>query len=246
MPKAQETVQAIWTAMPGWLRIAAIALVYVLVMAVAITAQQGAIIPKFSSQSAFVIFLDAVIDWSVWLLLTPGIIWLARKLPMFRRGRPRWTVLVHLVLGTAATAIWSLPIALITVIFAWYGFDEMKPMPYSSAYMYELQGRSFYYSLFYWLVVGVVTARQLARDAQEEAAEAAKLESEALAADFQAARVHYDPRGLARELREAAEMAEADPVRAEEHILETAQELHRSLVLTSQLAPDRPRRTAAG
>ena len=246
MPKVQGPVQAMWAKTPRWLRIVAIAVAYVLVMAVAITAQQGIIIPKFSSQSAFVVFLDAVIDWSVWLLLIPAIVWIARKLPMFRRGRPRWTILVHLVLGTAATAIWSLPIALITVIFAWYGFDEMKPMPYSSAYMYELQGRSFYYTLFYWLVVGVVTARQLARDAQEEAAEAARLESEALAADFQAARVHYDPRGLARELREAAEMAEADPVRAEEHILETAQELQRSLALTSQLASGRPRRAAAG
>jgi hypothetical protein len=232
-----------WKAMPPWLRVTLIGMLYVLVMGVAITVQQGIIIPKFNSQSAYVVFLDAVIDWGVWLLLTPGIIWLARKLPLFRRGRPRWTIFVHMFLGVTATAIWSLPIALITVIFAWYGFDEMKPMAYTTAYLYELQGRSFYYTLFYWLVVGVVTARQLARDAEEEAAEAAKLESEALAADLQAARVHYDPQGLARELREAARLAEADPMLAEEHILETAGELQRSLAVTSQLA-GRPKRAA--
>jgi hypothetical protein len=116
----------------------------------------------------------------------------------------------------------------------------MKPMTLSGAYLYELQGRSFYYSLFYWLVVGVVTARLLARDAQEAAAEAARLESEALAADLHAARVHYDPRGLAGHLRAAAELAEADPVRAEEQILDTAGELQRSLALTSPVTQQRP------
>lgn len=239
-------VQATWKRFPAWVRLALIGLAYVLVMGVAITIQQWIILPKYSAQSAFAVFLDTVIDWSVWLLLTPGIIWLARKLPMFRRGRPRWTIFVHMFLGVTATAIWSVPIALITVIFAWYGFDGMEPLAYTRAYLGELQGRSFYYTLFYWLVVGVVTARQLARDAEEEAAEAARLENEALAADLHAARVHYDPRGLARGLREAAELAEADPVRAEEHILETAGELQRSLAVTSKLAAVRPKHATAG
>ncbi|MBO9713452.1 hypothetical protein [Sphingomonas sp.] len=208
----------------------------VLAVAMMITVQQWIIIPKFTLESAGVVFLDAVIDWTIWLLLTPLIVLAARKLPMFRRGRPQWNILVHLLVGTAATAIWSVPIAGITMVFTYYGFDGMKPMTYGSAYLYELQGRSFYYTLFYWLVAGIVTARLLARDAQEEAAEAARLEREALAADLEAARVHFDPRGLARELREAAELAEAEPTRAEEQILETAGELQRSLALTARLA----------
>jgi hypothetical protein len=219
-----------------YVRIILISIAAIVGIAVLITIQQKIIAPKMGWDMMGVVLLDGLIDWSVWALLTPLIILLAQKAPMFRRGRPRPTILLHLAVGTAATAIWTIPIALITMIFSLFHFDDMPAMAYSSAYLYELQGRSFYYTLFYWLVVGIVTARQLARDAQEEAAEAARLESEALAADLQAARVHFDPRRLALELREAARLAEADPVVAEEHILETAGELQRSLAATAPLA----------
>ncbi|MCW3846949.1 hypothetical protein OF829_06830 [Sphingomonas sp. LB-2] len=222
------------------MRIILIAIAGIVIISALIVLQQWIINPKMTLDSAGLVMLDGLIDWTVWALLTPGIVWLARRFPMFRRGRPQPAILIHGVVGTLATAIWSVPISVITWLFTLYGFDGMKPMALSSAYLYELQGRSFYYSLFYWLVVGIVTARLLARDAQEAAAEAARLESEALAADLHAARVHYDPRGLAGHLRTAAELAEADPVRAEEQILETAGELQRSLALTSPVTQQRP------
>jgi hypothetical protein len=196
--------------------------------------------PSMTWSSAAFRMIDGLIDWSVWALMTPGIVWLARRFPMFRKGRPQPAILLHTALGTLATAIWSVPIGVISWILTYYGFDGVKPMTFTSTYLWELQGRSFYYSFFYLLVVGIVTARQLARDAQEAAAEAARLESDALAADLHAARVHYDPRGLAGELRAAAELAEADPVRAEEQILDTAGELQRSLTLTSSVTRQRP------
>jgi hypothetical protein len=221
-------------------RIVLIALAGIVTLSALITLQQWIINPKMSAWTASVVMLDGLIDWTVWALMTPGIVWLARRAPMFRKGRPQPAILLHALIGTLATAIWSVPIGIITWIFTYYGFDGMQPMPLSSAYLYELQGRSFYYSLFYWLVVGIVTARLLARDAQEAAAEAARLESDALAADLHAARVHYDPRGLAGHLRTAADLAEADPVQAEEQILDTAGELQRSLALTSPVTRQRP------
>lgn len=221
--------------MNGRIRILLGTIVAIVTIAALITFQQWIINPKLGWWNASVVMLDGLIDWTVWALMTPGIIWLTRRYPMFRRGRPQPAILLHGVVGTLATAIWSVPIAIITWLFTYYGFDGMRPMALSNAYLYELQGRSFYYSLFYWLVLGIVTARLLARDAQEAASEAARLESEALAADLHAARVHYDPRGLAGHLRAAAELAEADPVRAEEQILDTAGELQRSLSLTSSL-----------
>jgi hypothetical protein len=230
--------------MTGRTRVILATLAAIVILSLVITLQQWIINPKMGWWSAAVVTLDGLIDWSVWALMTPGIIWLARRAPMFSKGRPQPGILLHAVLGTFATAIWSMPIAVITWIFTVYGFDGMQPMALSSAYLYELQGRSFYYSLFYWLVVGIVTARLLARDAQEAAAEAARLESDALAADLHAARVHYDPRGLAGHLRAAAELAEADPARAEEQILDTAGELQRALSLTSSLTAQRPVRAA--
>lgn len=221
--------------MKGRIRILLGTIVAIVTISSLITLQQWIINPKLSWWSIWAVTLDGLIDWTVWALLTPGIIWLALHFPMFRRGRPQPAILLHAVIGTMATAIWSVPIGLITSIFTYYGFDGAEPMTFASAYLYELQGRSFYYSFIYWVVVGIVTARMLARDAQEAAAEAARLESEALAADLHAARVHYDPRGLAGHLRAAAELAEADPVRAEEQILDTAGELQRSLSLTSSL-----------
>lgn len=218
------------------IRLILLAMLAIPVMAIAITLQQMVIMPQMKWDSISLVLLDGLIDWTVWALLTPLIVLLARKAPMFRRGRPQWTIVLHLGVGTAATAIWSLPIAFVTMVLTLFEFDGMKPMSYLSSYLYELQGRSFYYSLFYWLVLGIVTAVQLSRDAEEAAAEAARLESEALAADLQAARVHYDPHRMASELREAAELAEADPVLAEEHILETAGELQRNLAATATLA----------
>lgn len=223
-----------WAPTPR-MRIILLAIAGIAVITTLNTLQRLIIIPNMTAWSTFAVTLDGLIDWSVWALLTPGIVWLARRMPMFRKGRPQPAILLHALLGTLATAIWSVPIGVISTIFAYYGFDGVKPMSFTSAYLYELQGRGFYYSLFYWLVVGIVTARLLAHDAQEAAQEAARLESEALAADLHAARVHYDPRGLAAHLRAAAELAEADPARAEEQILETAGELQRSLSLTSSL-----------
>lgn len=228
------------------LRLILLACAGVVAVSAVIVIQQWIIMPKMGWDSVGVVMLFGLIDWSVWALLTPLIIWGARRAPMFRNGRPRPAIALHLFLGVFATAIWSIPIALIAVVLTYYGFDGAKPLDYGSAYLLQIQGRSFYYSLFYWLVVGIVTARQLARDAQEVAAEAARLESEALAADLQAARVHYDPRGLALALREAAALTEADPQAAEEHILETSGELQRSLVLSSPVATRRPLRAALG
>jgi hypothetical protein len=222
------------------MRIILLAIAGIVTISSLITLQQWIIIPRMTLWSAFVVTLEGLINWTVWALMTPAIVWLARHAPMFRKGRPQPAILIHLLVGTLATAIWSIPIGVISWIFTQYGFDGMKPMALTTTYLYELQRRSFYYSLFYWLVVGIVTARLLARDAQEAAAEAARLESEALAADLHAARVHYDPRGLAGHLRTAAELAEADPVRAEEQILETAGELQRSLALTSPVTRQRP------
>ncbi|MEZ0244841.1 MAG: hypothetical protein ACAH11_15815 [Sphingomonas sp.] len=222
------------------MRIVLIAIASIVTIALLITLQKWIILQKLTLWSVWVFTLDGLIDWTVWALMTPGIVWLARRFPMFRKGRPQPAILLHAVLGTLATAIWSIPIGIISWILTQYNFDGVEPMAFTSTYLYELQGRSFYYSFFYWLVVGIVTARLLARDAQEAAAEAARLESEALAADLHAARVHYDPRGLAGHLRAAAELAEADPVRAEEQILETAGELQRSLALTSAVTQQRP------
>jgi hypothetical protein len=217
-----------------------IAMAAVVTIALLITVQQWIIMPNLTWSSIAYRMIDGLIDWSVWALMTPGIVWLARRFPMFRKGRPQAAILLHAVVGTLATAIWSIPIGIISWILTLYRFWGVEPWALTSTYLYELQGRSFYYSFFYWLVVGIVTARLLARDAQEAAAEAARLESDALAADLHAARVHYDPRGLAGELRAAAELAEADPVRAEEQILETAGELQRSLALTSAVTQQRP------
>ncbi len=228
-----------WALYPK-MRIILLAIAGIVTISALITFQQWIINPKLTAWSAWAVTLDGLIDWTVWALMTPGIVWLARNMPMFRMGRPQPAILLHVALGTLATAIWSIPIGIISWIFTLYGFDGVKPMPFTSAYLYELQGRSFYYSFFYVLVVGIVTARLLAHDAQEAAAEAARLESEALAADLHAARVHYDPRGLAGHLRAAAELAEADPVRAEEQILDTAGELQRSLALTSPVTRQRP------
>ena len=222
------------------MRIILIALAGIVTISSLIVLQQWIVRPEFTAWSAFVAMLDALIAWTAWALLTPGIVWLTRRFPMFRRGRPQSAILLHVAIGTLATAIWAIPISVISWILTLYGFNGVEPMTYGGAYLYELQRRSFYYSLFYWLVAGIVTARLLARDAQEAAAEAARLESEALAADLHAARVHYDPRGLAGHLRAAAELAEADPVRAEEQILETAGELQRSLALTSSVTQQRP------
>lgn len=223
------------------MRITLIAIASIVTISALVVFQQWIINPSLNSWYVAGLFMvDALIAWTVWALLTPGIVWLARRAPMFRKGRPQPAILLHAAIGTLATAIWSIPISVITWILTLYNFGGVEPMSLSSSYLYELQRRSFYYSLFYWLVVGIVTARLLARDAQEAAAEAARLESEALAADLHAARVHYDPRGLAGHLRAAAELAEADPVRAEEQILDTAGELQRSLALTSSVTRQRP------
>jgi len=222
------------------MRIVLIAIAGIVSIASLIVFQQWILRPNMTLDSAWFFMIDGLIDWTVWALMTPGIVWLARRFPMFRKGRPQPAILLHAVVGTLATAIWSIPIGIISWILTLFHFWGVEPMGFTSTYLYELQSRSFYYSFFYWLVVGIVTARLLARDAQEAAAEAARLESEALAADLHAARVHYDPRGLAGHLRSAAELAEADPVRAEEQILQTAGELQRSLALTSPVTQQRP------
>jgi hypothetical protein len=117
--------------------------------------------------------------------------------------------------------------------FAELRWAGMMPMTYASTYLVVLLGRSFYYALFYWLVVAAVTARQLSEEAQRAAAEAALLENEAMAADLETARIQFDPRGLAASLTDAAKLVESDPKAAEARILGTAAELQKALAASS-------------
>jgi signal transduction histidine kinase len=116
------------------------------------------------------------IDWYLWALLTPLVVWLARALPITGRNWAR-PVAVHVLIGAAVSAA---ELALFALVMTGYNalFMQLELPSYGARYL-TLLGRWLpLQMLIYALIVAVVNAVDHGRRARERDVAAARLETE--------------------------------------------------------------------
>jgi signal transduction histidine kinase len=131
--------------------------------------------------------------WYSWAILTPGIIWLARKFPFERRAWKRSTI-VHIGGVFAATFLHvALTVASRKAIFTLIQ-EPQSPWLVEAQRMFFL---NFDWEMMtYWAIIGLSHALWYQREAQERAVKAIQLETHLVEAQLQALQRQLQPHFL--------------------------------------------------
>lgn len=134
------------------------------------------------------------IDWYLWALLTPLVVWLARVLPITGRNWAR-PVAAHVLIGAAVAAA---ELALFALVMTGYNavFMQFELPSYGERYL-TLLGRWLPLGmLIYALIVAVVNAVDHGRRARERDVAAARLETELARTQVSALQAQIQPHFL--------------------------------------------------
>jgi signal transduction histidine kinase len=134
------------------------------------------------------------IDWYLWALLTPLVVWLARELPITGRNWLR-PVAAHVLIGGAVAAA---ELALFALVMTGYNavFMQFDLPSYGARYL-TLLGRWLPLGmLIYALIVAVVNAVDHGRRARERDVAAARLETELARTQVSALQAQIQPHFL--------------------------------------------------
>ncbi len=164
--------------------------------------------------------------WYSWAVLTPGIIWLARRFPFEKRAW-KLSALVHLVGVFSATLLHiGLTVASRLVIF-WL-IDQP-----SSAWQVEAQRMVFlnfdWEMMTYWAIIGLSHALWYKREAQDRALRASQLETHLVEAQLQALQRQLQPHFLFNTLNTISALMHRDVDAADNMIAKLSDLLRLSL-----------------
>jgi two-component system, LytTR family, sensor kinase len=181
-------------------------------------ASQGYLNYKYSGGKVFVVPLLKLNleEWYMWGLLTPGIVWFARRFP-FDRGRWLLSLGAHLIAGFAIAVLkWKL--------------DE-----FARAYLLGMPGRfSLIYKihlsfLTYGVIVGATVGLDYYRRYQQGELRASQLEARLAEAQLQALRMQLHPHFLFNTLNAISTLVHRDPDAADRMIARLSDLLRISL-----------------
>ena len=148
-----------------------------------------------------------------WALLTPGVLWLARRVPFARPHLAR-AVFVHAAAGAAAVA---LNLGLFALAAPYVGATSAGPTWWAT--FSRLLGTTFLLDLpVYWILVGASEAARLARAARERERRALLLEARLADARLLALRAQLQPHFLFNTLNTVSVLMRED-VEAADRVL---------------------------
>lgn len=162
-------------------------------------------------------------DWYLWGLLALIVRSLARR---FRIDRENWERAVPIHFGAGLTLA-LLHLAFATAIQA--VLRGAEPYPFLPKLVDTFAASYHWNLLIYWAIVGLVHARDYARDAQEHRVRAAQLETGVAEARLQALTLQLRPHFLFNTLNAIAELIHEDPAAAERMVGRLADLLRRTL-----------------
>jgi signal transduction histidine kinase len=162
-------------------------------------------------------------DWYIWALLSPLMIWLARRFPFEQRC---W--LPRLVLHSAACVV-IIIVKVALDVPAVRLIHEESALPSSGAKIFEyfLSGKFFTYALIYWVVLGSVHALDSYRRYQERVLRASQLEARLAQAQLQVLKMQLHPHFLFNTLHAISALMHKD-VQLADRMLARLAELLRS------------------
>jgi len=179
-------------------------------------------------QDSFGILLALNLNyWYSWALLTPAILWLARRCPL-ERGRLWRHVPAHIVGVVAATLT---HVSLVTLGRA--GIAWLHPLPGGGDWQAQFQRMFFLNFDFematYWAIVGLSHARRYHYEAQARALTAARLETRLVEAQLQTLQRQIQPHFLFNTLNTVSALMHRDVEAADAMIARLGDLLRQSI-----------------
>jgi len=143
-------------------------------------------------------------EWWLWAALTPLVVWLSRRWPIERLGRPR-PILIHLAAG--------LPVAFLKT-----AIDRELRGWIAGFTPYFLISTVTFQFMIYWVIVAVAHAVEGQRRGREREREASQLETRLAEARLELLRAQLHPHFLFNTLNAIAELIHENPVAADRMI----------------------------
>jgi signal transduction histidine kinase len=164
--------------------------------------------------------------WYSWALLTPGIIWLARRFPFEKRAW-KLSILVHAV-GVFSATLLHVTLTVATRIAIFAVIDQP-----ASPWWVEMQ-RMFFLNfdwemMTYWAIIGLSHALWYKREAQDRALRASQLETHLVEAQLQALQRQLQPHFLFNTLNTISALMHRDVEAADNMIAKLSDLLRVSL-----------------
>ena len=196
-----------------WVQLGVIFVAWTLVCLLVTTQTYLSIRPSVPSLSWIQLVLSRLVYWYVWALLTPGIFFLSRALPLERR---RW-VRPFIVHSLIATVVSVALVAYFALLIRVDPIPEAVPRTYGATFV---RGLGFYFHfdfLTYWGVLAIghtlhyyAKFRERSIRAAQLEADTARLEAQLSAAHLDALRHQIQPHFLFNTLHAISALMDAD------------------------------------
>ena len=158
-----------------------------------------------AAQSLSLLFWRSFRSYLPWAMVTPGIVWLSRKVPLTGR-RWRRAIAVHLLVPVLGSAPFF---AFTTALNAAVGHG-LPPVDFLASFWWRILLMEIVVVLpVYWLVLGAATSVQVYRDHEANQLQAIELQRSLAAAQLDAMRMKLHPHFLFNTLNTIASLARA-------------------------------------
>jgi two-component system LytT family sensor kinase len=172
--------------------------------------------PPASTKDPIAVFWGSFRYYLAWAILTPGIFWLGRRVPL--RARRWWrAVAFHLLVSVACSA----PVFMLTVVLGMAaGHGPASPGYVISEWWRIRVGLVLSVLPVYWLILGTGTAMQVYRDRRANQIQTAELRRLLATAELDALRMKLHPHFLFNTLNAIACLAQSGEMAAVEQVIE--------------------------
>jgi signal transduction histidine kinase len=158
-----------------------------------------------AAQSLSLLFWGSFQSYLPWAMVTPGIVWLSRRVPLTGR-RWRRAIAVHLLVPVLGSAPFF---AFTTALNAAVG-RGLLPVDFLASFWWRILLMEIVVVLpVYWLVLGAATSVQVYRDHEANHLQAVELQRSLAAAQLDAMRMKLHPHFLFNTLNTIASLARA-------------------------------------
>jgi len=185
--------------------------------------------PPSASQEFSSNLLSGLRYYLAWAMLTPGIFWLGRKVPL-TRGRLRWALLFHLVVPVVGGWLFFVARLIVNAAFG-MGTPPLQLLASNWWSIVVIHGVGT--PPIYWLLVGSDAALRLYRDFEARQVQAAELRRSLATAQLDALRMKLQPHFLFNTLNAISCLADEGDTDAVMRVVERLGNLLRLSMETS-------------
>ena len=187
----------------GLLIVAVFALLAGLSIAGSYVASHGLAPPPRAGKPFDLVFWSSFRYYLAWVMVTPGIIWLSRRVPLTGR-RWRRALVFHLFVPVLG----SVPFLALTVVLDAVFGQGLPPLDFLASFWWRIPLMEIVAVVpVYWLVLGAATALQVYRDREANQLQAIELQRSLTSAQLDAMRMKLHPHFLFNTLNAVASLA---------------------------------------